>query len=147
MKLSIKEIIELKTSVLEDGWIDLGVFEDQGIDFINSGTWNYLSDDLKKRITCENKMADYCNDGRSRSVVIMSIDGVPFFFYQYVGKGYYENKLVLSKTHLFEFVAECMKCYVGELEFQEVNEDHEINIVAYGAKSCNIEDGTLTTRM
>lgn len=149
MKLSIENILTLTPS--EDNttswsdWIDLESINSICSD-INSNTWSELPEEFRKRIKQEDKMFDYCNDGRSRSVNIIYLDNIPFYLYQYIGKGYYDNYHVLDKNKFKEFIVECLLSKLLNIGIDESPLSTEVDINSYGSHKCFIEDNKLISK-
>jgi hypothetical protein len=147
-KMKLQDILKLESSNSHSSsnYIDLEVFINEYENIVDWETWHSLSDEFKSRLKQEDKMHDYCNDGRSRWVIVLSLDGIPFFLYQYIGKGYCENLKVLNKDKLFEFFTECITSKLKDINICESKEDEEITIEIYGADVCYLEDNKLITR-
>ena len=143
MKIKIEDLLLLKNAY-EDCFFNMNVFLEEFRSCIFD--WEiYLDfdDEFKGRLKLIDKMHDYYCDCRNRAVNILCLDDIPFFLYQYAGKGYYTNKKILNKDKFNEFVMECCKTMIKKMEIKECSLKEVIQIDDYFSHSCIIEDGKL----
>ena len=141
MKLSINEILKLKVAYNDGNGIDYELTEliTGGI-----GAGDYFTSD---RIKINDYMLNYSSDCRSRSVNIIFFDDIPTVFYQYVGKGEYENVFCINKEKMTELKMLMINQYIAKesSELDILPMDSGIEIKTYGA-TCSKEGNQLTAR-
>lgn len=130
--MKISELLTYKYNEENAAW---WMFEElDHFDFLSK--FNLEFDNTKVRSYVD----DQCWDQRSRDIRVLEYKGEPFFFYQYVGKGYVKNERIINSVVMIEFIKYHMEKALNYYFLH--NDSDEVNIETYGAKM-SISDGQI----
>lgn len=120
--------------------VDWYTFEELRLNYFDTIKGLNINDyeDTKLRVY----MYDECYDQRSREINVLEYKGIPFYLYQYVGKGYVENETVINAEVMKEFMFTHIQKALNSMLF---NEEDGFNLETYSAKLF-IEDNKIITR-
>lgn len=125
-----------------------GGFEDFSI-FVPIQSLEHYCSNFKsmEHLKVKEYVADYCNDGRSRDLNILTYKGVPFAIYQYMGKGYIENEMVFNQEIYDTFLQDMIKDYLSEMDScKAVPLDTKYTVRNYNLAHFEIEDNKIYAR-
>jgi hypothetical protein len=139
MKTTINEILKLKEYESHNKYIDSEL-----IGKIYGNYISQMSDEMYDRILIKYYTHEYEYDLRSRSVCILFLEDVPILFWQYIGRGDYENIKVLNRKLLDEIYLDMIKIDMNEIE--ELNLDYEIELLGYNGVTLSVKDDKLISK-